>query len=77
MYSYSHMCLLQTPVHLAAGNSQLECLHALLDFGGSHECKDDEGNIPLDYAQNEGHNLCVHLLTKFSGELHCITCDVC
>lgn len=58
----------QTPVHLAAGGGQLECLQLLLDNGGSHDCKDIDKKTPLDYAQREGYTFCEKLLTKHSGK---------
>lgn len=59
----------QTPVHLAAGAGQLECLRLLLEHGGNHDYKDSERRTPLDYAQKEGHTLCESLLTKHSGKI--------
>jgi len=53
---------------LAAGNGQLECLRLLLEYGGSHDAKDNENKSPLDYAQKEGHTLCESLLAKHSGK---------
>ena len=60
----------QTPVHLAAGGGQLECVRLLLEYGGRHDCKDNEKKSPLDYAEKKGHTFCKNLLAKHTGKYH-------
>ena len=51
-----------TPIHDAADNNQLECLHAFYKHGLNLEPKDNEGMTPFDLAQEKQHIRCIQFL---------------
>ncbi|XP_062984612.1 cyclin-dependent kinase inhibitor 2A-like [Elgaria multicarinata webbii] len=55
------------PVHDAAREGFLDTLQ-VLHLGGAHlDLKDNEGHLPIDLAEKEGHSLVVRYLQELSG----------
>lgn len=51
-----------TPIHDAAEQNQLECLHVFYNHSVNLEPKDSEGLTPLDLAQEKEHVRCIQFL---------------
>ena len=51
-----------TPIHDAADQNQLECLHAFYNHSVTLDPRDEEGMTPLDLAREKGHVRCVQFL---------------
>ncbi|KAI1383871.1 ankyrin [Hypoxylon trugodes] len=53
-----------TPLHGAAGNSQVECVLWLLTAGTDRNVRNYRGLTPRDVAEKRGHIHCVELVNK-------------
>ena len=51
-----------TPVHDAADQDQLDCLHVLYNHSVDLQTTDNEGMTPLDLAQEKQHIRCIKFL---------------
>lgn len=51
-----------TPLHAAAENGDVEMIHALIFAGADLHAKSDDGRLPLDLAQTNGHKDAVKVL---------------
>lgn len=51
-----------TPIHDAADQNQLDCLHVFYNHQVNLEPKDSDGMTPLDLAQEKQHFKCIQFL---------------
>jgi ankyrin repeat protein len=51
-----------TPVHDAADQNQLECLHVFYNHSVNLEPKDNDGLTPFDLAEEKQHFRCIQFL---------------
>lgn len=51
-----------TPIHDAADQNQLECLHVFYNHSVNLEPKDNEGMTPFDLAEEKQHFRCMQFL---------------
>jgi len=59
----------RTPLHVAAAEGNLSCIHKLLDTDADPNPTDRWGHTPLFDACNRKHTSCVTALTRFNAEL--------
>ena len=51
-----------TPIHDAADQNQLECLHVFYNHSVNLEPRDNDGMTPLELAEEKGHVRCSKFL---------------
>ncbi|CAG0894784.1 unnamed protein product, partial [Cyprideis torosa] len=60
----------RTPLHIAAEQGRLKNVSLLLSFGADFLARDSNGMIPLDLAEQGGHEDCMTVLREAANAVH-------